>query len=204
MNNIGEEPLAWLFGWKCSSSLLVARLPLQGRENVGVRRFGIAQPEQKANQGSAAPSYSSSSKVRQETATEEHSSRSYSTPKSAGGEPEGGNAREDPGSTTAEAASARAGAREFFVDKFAKGFSFASASATAGFKKLKEAKIVDAVKDSYTFLKEELNTPASRRKVKDAGAPLSNVERSDETAIVPVIKKRSAWQKRLDDIMEKV
>ncbi|CAM6096482.1 unnamed protein product [Calypogeia fissa] len=178
----------------------------QGRENVGIRRFAIAQPEQKANEGATASSYTSSSKVRQETAREQQSSsRSQSKQKPDGCEPEGGGkATEDPASKTASgAASAAAGAGEFFADTFVKGFSFASASATAGFKKLKDAKFVDAVKDSYTFLKEELNTPPSRRRVKDAGVSMSNVEKSDETAIVPVITKRSAWQKRLDDIMEK-
>ncbi|KAG6558063.1 hypothetical protein Mapa_000243 [Marchantia paleacea] len=172
---------------------IVVRVQKQSWQQVNgrfrIRRFATAQEEQKAS--GASTSYSE--EVRQRS-SEEQSTHSQ--------KPEGGSedkARDDPSSNT----SASVGPRSYFADKFMKGFTFASSSATAGFTKLKNTKVVDAVKESYSFLKEELNTPASRRKAKASTPTSPPVETSSETAIVPVIKKRSPWQKKLDEFVNK-
>ncbi|KAL2631447.1 hypothetical protein R1flu_016133 [Riccia fluitans] len=154
-----------------------------------VYRFASAQPEQKES----GTSTSYSEEVRQES-REDRSSQSHSQKSETGRDEK---SRDDPSSNAAAAACA------FVADKFQKGFTFAAESATAGYTKLKNTKVVDAVKDSYSFLKEELNTPASRRKAKARSQPTAPVETSSETAIVHVVKKRTAWQKKLDELLDK-
>ncbi|KAL3689274.1 hypothetical protein R1sor_015583 [Riccia sorocarpa] len=174
---------------------IVVRTQQQSWQQVNGRyrvyRFASAQPEQKES----GTSTSYGEEVRQES-HEERSSHfhSHSEKPEAGDD---GNSRHDSSSNPAAAA------RAFVADKFQKGFTFASESATAGYKKLKNTNVVDAVKDSYNFLKEELNTPASRRKARKRAPTTGPVETSSETAIVPVVKKRTEWQKKLDELLDK-
>lgn len=86
--------------------------------------------------------------------------------------------------------------------KFSKGFQVVSSSASLFFNKVKGTKLVDLAKQGYSILKEELTTTSSKR-AKAKYSATSTAPRSSSTAVVPVVRKRSAWEKRWDDLKEK-
>jgi hypothetical protein len=85
------------------------------------------------------------------------------------------------------------------------GLQTATASAHAAFQKVREAKVVDSIKTSYSFLREELSNTRPRRKARaapDTGPPPA--ENTEVTAVVPVVKKTTGWEKRWETLKEKV
>ncbi|CAM6027622.1 unnamed protein product [Sphagnum balticum] len=84
------------------------------------------------------------------------------------------------------------------------GLQTATASAHAAFQKVREAKVVDSIKTSYSFLREELSNTRPRRKAgaaPDTGPPPA--ENTEVTAVVPVVKKTTGWEKRWETLKEK-
>eukprot|EP00250_Pteridium_aquilinum_P014724 c22158_g1_i2 orf=737-1726(+) len=87
-------------------------------------------------------------------------------------------------------------------NKFAKGFEVISSSTSSLLNKVKGTKLIDLAKQGYTVLKEELTTTSLKRK-KTKYSATSSAPRSSITDVVPVVKKRSIWEKRWDDWKEK-
>ncbi|KAJ7538248.1 hypothetical protein O6H91_11G039600 [Diphasiastrum complanatum] len=103
---------------------------------------------------------------------------------------------------------ASSGGAEFssggLVDKIQKAFSRASYSATAALNRLQNVKLIDVATKGYNVLKQELNSTAqSRAKAKAREASSRFVQRSDATAMVPVIKHKPGWKRRLDYFKDK-
>jgi import inner membrane translocase subunit TIM44 len=87
------------------------------------------------------------------------------------------------------------------------GFQTATASAEAAFHKVRETKFVDSMKTSYSFLREELSNTAPRRRRTRAAAAAAGpppAENTQVTAVVPVVKKTTRWEKQWESLKEKV
>jgi import inner membrane translocase subunit TIM44 len=98
-----------------------------------------------------------------------------------------------------------AAARKTVYTTVSQGLQTATASAHAAFQKVREAKVVDSIKTSYSFLREELSNTQPRRKARaapDTGPPPA--ENTEVTAVVPVVKKTTGWEKRWETLKEKV
>ncbi len=73
---------------------------------------------------------------------------------------------------------------------------------------MRETKFVDSMKTSYSFLREELsNTAPRRRRTRAAAAAAAGpppAENTQVTAVVPVVKKTTRWEKQWESLKEKV
>ena len=96
-----------------------------------------------------------------------------------------------------------------FFSKFVNPFRSLSSSASFLLDKVKGTKIIDIAKQGYDIAKEELTTSSSKKararaKAKTKYPEASNAPRSSSTAMIPVVQKRSAWEKRWDFFKGKV
>lgn len=86
-----------------------------------------------------------------------------------------------------------------FMNRVGTGLTGAKSSAAAAVRKVRETKLVNAAKDGYTFLQEELTSTGPRRKQStDPPAPPVAPD-TTATAVVAVKEKKSAWEERWDD-----
>ncbi|KNA09339.1 hypothetical protein SOVF_154500 isoform A [Spinacia oleracea] len=93
---------------------------------------------------------------------------------------------------------------ETLFSTFRSTFASSSPKISSAFQKLKEAKVVDLAKKSYTIVKEELSGKPNRRKIMQYAASTSTGETSDRTEIVVVPVKQSPWNKKLESLKEKM
>ncbi|XP_021851476.1 mitochondrial import inner membrane translocase subunit TIM44-2-like isoform X5 [Spinacia oleracea] len=96
------------------------------------------------------------------------------------------------------------GTAETLFSTFRSTFASSSPKISSAFQKLKEAKVVDLAKKSYTIVKEELSGKPNRRKIMQYAASTSTGETSDRTEIVVVPVKQSPWNKKLESLKEKM
>lgn len=103
-----------------------------------------------------------------------------------------------------EAAGESQSGRGSAANVFSKGFQIFSSSTAVLIDKVRGAKVVDLAKKGYGLLVEELTMTPSKRRVQASYTATTTAARSASTALVPVVKKRSGWEKRWDDLKDKV
>ncbi|CAK9201934.1 unnamed protein product [Sphagnum troendelagicum] len=122
---------------------------------------------------------------------------------SSGGAAAGG--REQSSSAQTAAESFAAAAAKMVYATVSQGFQTATASAGSALHKVKETKFVDSMKTGYSFLREELSNTAPRRRRTRAAAAAGPppAENTQVTAVVPVVKKTTRWEKQWESLKEK-
>ncbi|XP_021768925.1 mitochondrial import inner membrane translocase subunit TIM44-2-like [Chenopodium quinoa] len=121
-------------------------------------------------------------------------------------ENESGNVKDEAKSSSGEPhqQSEPSGTVETLFSNFRSTFASSSPKFSSAFKKLKEAKVADLAKKSYTIVKEELSGKPKRRKRMQYSSSSSTGETSDRTEVVVVPVKQSPWSKKWESLKEKM
>lgn len=121
-------------------------------------------------------------------------------------ENESGNVKDEAKSSSGEPhqQSEPSGTVETLFSNFRSTFASSSPKFSSAFQKLKEAKVADLAKKSYTIVKEELSGKPKRRKRMQYSASSSTGETSDRTEVVVVPVKQFPWSKKWESLKEKM